>query len=135
VVIAWVPFRAPDIATTVSYWQSMAGLNGVTIPDIGGVRTIAESLGLPVQPAFFGIKDLPLLLAGLLLAWLAPNSQEIMRRFRVGLDSPGYHALPAPTAQRLAVGLNWRTGLAFGLLLAIAVRAIGGYSEFIYFQF
>ncbi len=32
VTIAWVPFRANTIATTLSIWKSMAGLNGISLP-------------------------------------------------------------------------------------------------------
>jgi hypothetical protein len=70
------------------------------------------------------------------IAWFAPNSQEIMRRFEIGLDSPGYGALPERDGGSPFVArIDWRTALQAGLLLAIGVRSIGGYSEFIYFQF
>jgi alginate O-acetyltransferase complex protein AlgI len=135
VVVAWVPFRAPSLQSTVAYWKSMLGLSGFGLPDIGLVRTLAERMGQTVQVAYFGIYDLPLLASALLLAWFAPNSQEIMRRFKIGLDSPGYRALPPETGGRLVATLDWRTALIAGLLLALSVRCIGGYSEFIYFQF
>ena len=67
------------------------------------------------------------------MAVLAPNSQQLLRGFNVGLDSHGYGAHGVPT--RFAAQLNWRWIAFTALLLGLAARAIGGYSEFIYFQF
>ena len=33
VLLAWVPFRAPSIGAAWLYWQSMAGLNGIELPE------------------------------------------------------------------------------------------------------
>ena len=52
----------------------------------------------------------------------------------MGLDSPGYRARPETPPR-----LHWRPTLAaavaVGVMLGIAIRTIGGYSQFIYFQF
>jgi D-alanyl-lipoteichoic acid acyltransferase DltB (MBOAT superfamily) len=135
VVVAWVPFRAPTLDATLTFWGDMLGRGSLALPDIPLVASLAAAWGLPVEAAYFGFRDLAVLAPALLIAWLAPNSQEIMRSFQIGLDSPGYHALPPESGGRLVAGLNWQTAVVVGVLLAIGVRSIGGYSEFIYFQF
>ena len=47
----------------------------------------------PVLHDVLGRKMMLLLALALLIAWVAPNSQQIMHRYRIGLDSPGYNAL------------------------------------------
>jgi D-alanyl-lipoteichoic acid acyltransferase DltB (MBOAT superfamily) len=135
VVFAWVPFRASDLASTFSIWSGMIALHGTGIPKILVLKTMASRLGLVAVTVNYGLTEFGLLSGALLLAWLAPTSQEITRRFRLGLDSPGYSALPTAEGGRFVLRASWGYALAIGLLFGVAVRLIGGYSEFIYFQF
>jgi len=133
VLIAWVPFRAPNLHVTMNMWKGMAGLNGFAFPAIGPLAGLGQKLGVGIEAVQFstlGVAQLGLIS---LIAVLAPNSQQIMRRYRVGLSSPGYGDLSPPT--RFTLRLNWTSALLIGLMLGIAMRAIGSYSEFIYFQF
>ncbi len=117
VVFAWVPFRAPNLQSTASIWRGMVGLGGTA------------GTAVPVSTLELGA------VAGLFLATIMlPNSQQIARIFKPGLDSPGYHVFAAP-GPRTALGLNVRSALLVGLILGLGLRAISGYSEFIYFQF
>jgi D-alanyl-lipoteichoic acid acyltransferase DltB (MBOAT superfamily) len=137
VVFAWVPFRSPSLATSLNLWAGMVGIHGVALPDTGMGHRIGASLHLPLSAAHFAFNDLTVVLVAMTLAVFAPNSQQILRRFRPGLDSPGYRAL-APSSARwsfLLAGINWKTALIAGALLALAARRIGSYSEFIYFHF
>jgi D-alanyl-lipoteichoic acid acyltransferase DltB (MBOAT superfamily) len=135
VLFAWVPFRSPDFATMGNIWGGMVGAHGFSVPDVAAVHGILAKLHLPIEPAFFTVHQIPILLIGLVVAWSAPNSQQIMRKFRVGLDSPGYRALPPARSGAFAAGVNWKTAFLAGTLLALAARCIGSYSEFIYFHF
>jgi D-alanyl-lipoteichoic acid acyltransferase DltB (MBOAT superfamily) len=136
VALAWAPFRSPDLATAVQMWTGAFGGHGFDIPDTGLGRRVAGLLHLRTAAPLFQFADWGPVAAGGLIAFLAPNSQEILRRFRPGLDSPGYGAAPARRGGGLLVaGIDLRTAVAAGALMALAVRAIGGYSEFIYFQF
>ncbi len=137
VIVAWVPFRAPDLTSALAMWRGMIGLGGIAIPSNWpmGVE-IARRLGMvSTDLGINGSGTLEIFLM-LLACFLLPNSQQIFARGSLGLDSPGYHAKPpepGPVATRL-----WRTPLAAtaaGLLLGMAIRTIGGYSAFIYFQF
>lgn len=134
VAFAWVPFRAQSLSAMASLWAGMLGLHGLMLPNIGGLRSLASVMHVRLYPNFFGIRQLPLLAAALFISVFAPNSQEILRRFHVGLDSPRYHAQPGKR-RLFEARLNWQTAIIFGALLAVAARGIGGYSEFIYFHF
>ncbi|MDT7952747.1 MAG: MBOAT family O-acyltransferase, partial [Acetobacteraceae bacterium] len=90
VVLAWVPFRAPDLGASVAFWRAMAGLGGG-----GGGR-------MPEAPAL-----LWLLLAGG-IALFAPNSQEIM-----GLQAGGRR-----WSWRMGPGWAIGLGLLFGLAVS-----------------
>jgi hypothetical protein len=138
VVIAWVPFRAPDFATTWRLWLDMAGVHG-----LGDLATLIELAGR---------KPVALTVLGCAAAVLLPNSQQLMWRYRSGLDSPGYppaarwpvvgrEALAGvPLLRRLTHGvLEWRPNLAgvavLGALLGLALRMLNEPSSFIYFRF
>jgi D-alanyl-lipoteichoic acid acyltransferase DltB (MBOAT superfamily) len=137
VVLAWVMFRAPDLATAVEIWRGMAGANGVALPR--GLAAYAQpllQLGLDLQ--FSGIRwidfsgiGVPTLAVACVLAWLAPNTQQIFRRY-------------GPALERVAGGTGrwqWRWHPSRGWSLALALLFLGcafsmnRVSEFLYFQF
>jgi len=133
VVMAWVPFRAPTIEIAATLWAGMLGMGGFSLPALGPLSSVYAALNIVPGPISFDVPDLMLIATALILAAVAPNSQQLMRRFRMGLQSPGYEAVGrswGPT-----VRMNWRWAIILGVLFAVAARSIGGYSEFIYFQF
>jgi alginate O-acetyltransferase complex protein AlgI len=69
------------------------------------------------------------LVAGL-VAFLAPNTQQIMHRFEPALDHDGT-AAPA----RLAWMPAPRPAMAAGMLAVLCLLALSRPSEFLYFQF
>ena len=135
VVFAWVPFRAPDFAATWHLWKGMIGLNGFELPLAWPLMpAIAHALGLPTGNIDIHPVVIMSILGALVVAMVFPNSQQIMARFTVGLDSPGYAAVPgSPSRWAARQSLPW--AILLGLVMGIAVVFIGGYSEFIYFQF
>ena len=133
VTVAWVPFRAGSFDQLTHMWRGMAGLGGFSMIGVGPLRDVGEKLGLGVEEVSFNAFGLPALAVGFVIAVLAPNSQQLLRRFKVGLDSHGFSAHGAPS--RFVAKLNWRWAVSAALMLGLAARAIGGYSEFIYFQF
>lgn len=122
VMLAWVVFRAPDVATAAEILQGMAGLNGVSLPR--GAAVLAAPLGaLGWHPAFDGIRwidfsgpAIPALLMAVVLALFAPNTQEI-------LNQP-LHWSPA----------KWRSAV-MALLFLGCLFNMNRVSEFLYFQF
>jgi hypothetical protein len=137
VVFAWVPFRAPDLQTTFAIWRGMIGFGGITVPSNWphGV-IIAQELHL--KAADLGVDGSTTL--SIVLMFLAclvlPNSQQLAAPVSIGLDSRGYDAKPKTSAT--FIERWWGTvpaAIVLGLAFGMALRAIGGYSAFIYFQF
>jgi hypothetical protein len=135
VIIAWVPFRAgnfelgPNGSTTAaleatkSIFASMIGLNG--FGGWPGDSVIAVTQKRALRP----------IVAGLVIVWLLPNTQQFLRRYRPAL---GLSKLPDAELGRRR-WWHWRPTLpwlAFTLILLYAVgRDFDQLSEFIYFQF
>ena len=109
VVVAWVFFRAESLDAALSMLGAMAGRNGVS-PE-NGVGTM------------FGW-----IAALWALAWLAPNTQQIMAAFRPALEEVTYSG-----RLRWQPNTLWLAGIAVGLLYT--VTEMGKVSEFLYFQF
>lgn len=144
VVFAWVPFRAIDMDTTLSLYGSMLGFAGLSAP-----------LELDVVLRYFGLSladysvelvtqnerreyytNLAVLVLAMGVAFFAPNSIQLLRRYAPVLGSRRVLA-DSPARSRL----HWRPGLVSGVLAGLAlflvVRAINSAapSEFLYFQF
>ena len=118
VVVAWVPFRAGSWAQAREVLEGMAGLNGLS------PWALPDPASLAVGWAWIA--------ALLAVAWLAPNTQEIMAAYlpqmRGRQPHPGLPAFP-----------RWRPSPAFAAACALtAIVALGhlaNVSEFLYFQF
>ncbi len=143
ITIAWVPFRAENLAVTQLVYLGMIGLNGLSLPSL--VQPFWNAL--PVIPdildaRFHGIQVdsyrvlfwLPLLFASV---WLLPNSMEIMRWVRPILSTPGYPAtyLSHPTPSRPMWRQRPATALIAGAMFAICLIKFHDTTEFLYFQF
>lgn len=113
VVVAWVFFRAADTETAFSMLTTMMDLHGgAIIPDFN---------------SWF------IIILLLLVAWLAPNTQEM-----TGYVGPegiyGDAALPTASIKaKWQPSLRW--AMAIGFLFALSVACLSRISEFIYFQF
>ncbi|KAB2970573.1 MBOAT family protein [Zoogloea sp.] len=140
VVVAWVYFRAPDLATANRLVAGMAGQFGATLPEpimsrLGPLKAAIELLGISASlgggAAF--VETWAWIAAGALIAFCTPNTQEIMGRFEPALPEHGRatHAV----APRLAWQPRRRQALAIGLLLSLGVLALSRPTEFLYFQF
>lgn len=122
VMIAWVVFRAPDLATAGEVLQGLAGANGVSLPrGMAGWTSQIAALGL--HPAFDGIRwidvsgpAVPTLLVAMALALYAPNTQQLF-----GLSMQWTPA-------------RWRSALMAMVFLSCLFN-MNKVSEFLYFQF
>lgn len=117
VIIAWVYFRAPDMATANNILGGMFGLHGVK--SAIGLKEKAVTLLIP--------------LALIVAAALFPNSQEIMR-----LTKPVLSPVREPDT-RLDSWLVWQPStltafLGAAILLGFLILSWKS-SEFLYFQF
>jgi D-alanyl-lipoteichoic acid acyltransferase DltB (MBOAT superfamily) len=120
VVVAWVPFRAESFAEAQGILAGMAGLNGTTL------GALPEELSLPLAWLW---------IAGLLaLAWLAPNTQEIMARHLPQMRRATGAGATAARGLLLWRPTAWHAAL-LGIAAVIALGHLANVSEFLYFQF
>ena len=129
VVIAWVPFRAADLDTTIRLYQGMAGLNGISLPTF--IQPVFQQLGDDFAQVFAynGLGPINLWIAvtilpmSIVVSLIMPNSLEWTR-----LQSMG-------TVGRY----SWQPSIAsatyIAFLLSISVLKFNDVSEFLYFQF
>ena len=138
VVFAWVYFRAPDLATANRLVTGMLGGFGAALPShlsrLGPLKVVVEGLGIGSYlggGAIF-VETWCWVAVGGLIAFLAPNTQEIMGRFEPALPRRSRQMRPAPH-------LSWtperRNAIAIGLLFALGMLALSRPTEFLYFQF
>jgi alginate O-acetyltransferase complex protein AlgI len=107
VVLAWVPFRAPDIQTTLHVWAGMFDVT--TAPSPVAINLFAAWLWI---------------IGAGLVALLAPNTLQLFRYVEQSRDQ-WFLWRPSPT---------W--AVACGLMFGIAVaRSLGHASAFLYFRF
>ena len=135
VVVAWVFFRAPTFHAGWAVLSGMAGMHGVMLP-----AAIADPLQ-PLAPVFaaLGVRiggsgaqfiDTWLWIAALLaLAFLAPNTQEILARGHPTLEHPAHK----PKRLRWSESPAW--AVAAGLTAFLGVLSVTRGSVFLYWQF
>lgn len=130
VVVAWVFFRAADMAAALSILYAMAGGNGIAVP--ASLSQFAPGMPLSASPVDSGIA-LGVASSLLLLAWFAPNTQQITGYVGpTGAYGSGMTE-PAPAALRWSGA--WRWAVFIGALFAASLMLMSRVSEFIYFQF
>ncbi len=151
VMVAWVFFRADNMASALSLLRGMAGLNGLSLPAEWQHSSVMAHLGwLPgfhhavfngYMPLTFPVvrysnNSLPKLALGLFIVWFLPNTQQWM----------GYVEEKAASLPAGALGFlsrfhwqpeRWYVWLSAGLVLGFCMleMASGPASEFLYFQF
>jgi D-alanyl-lipoteichoic acid acyltransferase DltB (MBOAT superfamily) len=112
VLVASVFFRAPSVSAAIDVLAGMAGTNGFN--------------GAPV----FGLLHWAFLISLYAIVWLLPNTQQIMRRYEPVLED-----VDPPYPVILTWGPNLGSALAVGVAAAVGILALGGTTEFLYFQF
>lgn len=116
VTVAWVFFRADTVDHALTILHVMMGGNGFSLQS-------ANALVHQVTTRNF-------ILAGLLIAWFAPNTQTIMQNFRPALDLP-----TAMSVTRLKWMPNYKWAVCHAVVALFGLLSFSELSEFIYFQF
>jgi D-alanyl-lipoteichoic acid acyltransferase DltB (MBOAT superfamily) len=137
VMLAWVVFRAPDLATAGDILLGMAGGNGVSLPR--GMAAYAQPwLAVGLEPAFAGIRwidfsgpRVPTLLLALALALWAPNTQQIFRHYTPAIEK----IIARAGKSHWTWTPNRAWSLAFSLVFLVCLFSMNRVSEFLYFQF
>ncbi len=141
VVVAWIFFRSADLSTALTMLAGIAGVNGVAVSaEIARALPLdTASLGLVVKEQLSLLdssKPVWLVIGLLWVVVLAPNTMELMRRYRPALDP-----------SRVTMGekgwaydwLTWRPTRLWAFLLACVglycLLNLARLSPFLYFQF
>ncbi len=118
IVMAWVPFRAESFDAA---WSMLLGMWGVN----GFAAASDPALAIELGPAFRWILGL------FLLCQFAPNTQQLLARFRPALRYPS----STSNSPRLEWRLSWPWAVGLGTGAAYAILNLVEVSEFLYFQF
>jgi alginate O-acetyltransferase complex protein AlgI len=133
VVAAWVFFRAASVDAALNILSGMAGLHGLVLPaewqaKLAWLPAIAHFAFADLGATFRGREELQTLAALLLLTWLAPNTQQLMRGFAPTLGEIG-------GAGRLTWKPSFGWAVAIAALTALPLLHLNRVSEFLYYQF
>jgi len=139
VCVAWVFFRATDMQRAVTIVQGMFGAYGLGLPDsignhLGGLRATLEQAGVKF---YLGggtrfIQTWSWVAVGAALAFLFPNTQQIMGKFDPALD---YVLQRDGGAGWLAWRPSRRWAAWAGVLCVASLLSLSRPAEFLYFQF
>jgi alginate O-acetyltransferase complex protein AlgI len=140
VVIAWVYFRSPDVGTANRMIAGMFGWWGSAMPEpimnqLGAIRSMLESFGVKTYlggGAIF-VETWTWITIGLVIAFAAPNTQQIMCRFEPSL--PDKVVSEDASESRFTWQPSRRHAIAIGVLFGLGFLALGRPTEFLYFQF
>jgi alginate O-acetyltransferase complex protein AlgI len=113
--LAWIVFRAPDLASARNVLGGFAGLGHSAIVTFTPLAAAALLL-------LFG------------MVWFMPNSMEMLWRHDPALPSP-YADQPVTPARRIFWRPTRLQAALYGLLCIVAVLALSNLKPFIYFQF
>jgi D-alanyl-lipoteichoic acid acyltransferase DltB (MBOAT superfamily) len=112
VVFAWVFFRADNLQAGLSMAQSMLGINGFSFQGHFRLNTIGGML---------------------FIAWVMPNTQQIMARFDPALPIRGEELGSAP--KWLQWQPNWVWLVSIFMMAYLSLSQGDKISDFLYFQF
>lgn len=120
VVLAWVPFRAVDFASTFAVYRGLFGFNGFSLH--------AGAIEKPAVAALW-------VLAAIVAVNRLPNTYEWLGTVSPGLSTQGYPATFPVAPKQFRWQPDRRHAAAFALLLFTCFVKLNDVSPFIYFQF
>ena len=143
VCVAWVFFRSSDLGHAMTIVRGMFGAYGVGLPSavgnqLGQLGRLAEQAGVEFYMGGGSrfVQTWSWVATAAVLAFLLPNTQQIMRRFSPALD---YVEVPDVQRPTRSLRLTWQpsTGwaTAIGLLGVACLLSLSRPAEFLYFQF
>jgi alginate O-acetyltransferase complex protein AlgI len=142
VLVASVFFRAPSTQSAFHLLQAMVGLHGfdtLLVPDIMLARlgTLGDTMttfglvtGVSAMEFVACASHVMWLILLYVIVWGLPNTQQIMCRF-----APALGKIQPGSFRNVEWQLTRGWAVAVGVAACVGVLAIGGTSEFLYFQF
>lgn len=141
VCFSWVFFRAPDLNTAHQIFSGLTGGFGIGIPHaigihLGNLKIIIEQMGVEF---YLGggtrfIESWSWVTVAAYIAFLLPNTQEIMRRFDPALDFELKQS-PLSFMKNNPWTPNKEWALTLGIIATLCLLSLNKPSEFLYFQF
>jgi hypothetical protein len=134
VVVAWVFFRAESTSGAMQVLAGMAGLNGVTLPikyesEWGTFAQWLTQQGVVFDDNLFkGGKQVSQIVLPLLMVFLLPNSQTLLRHYDVTVTA-------FDERSRFAFRPNIATLAVCAIVLVYCFSHLTQLSEFLYFRF
>jgi hypothetical protein len=154
VVIAWVFFRADNVSTALSMLSSMAGFNGVSLPntleplllDIANTAYFENIVFEGIFPNNIFLQSnvvvISTILIGLMIVFFFPNTHEIMRNYKICwedlIEKNGHSYIETSGLQYKVV---WMPSIKIALLIGslffcvLLLMSNNQNSEFLYYQF
>lgn len=138
VVVAWIFFRAQNIGAAFCILKGLIGYNELIMPE--GLLPEYLVRMLSTMGTHFGelstIKEIPgglgsmaaWFTASFAIVWLAPNTQQIMLKFKPFLKTVN-------STSRVHWQPNWMWMIITIFVLLFSFERMGRVSEFLYFQF
>ncbi len=140
VVVSWVFFRAESFGAAKEILKGMAGLNGVALYktylekwDSFGPTLAEWGVKFTGYRLFEGDDALIWIIAVLLIAWVFPNTQEVMRRFSPAITGEMRRPEELRSWQAWKPSILW--AVITGVLCLVSIANLVRVSEFLYFQF
>ncbi len=140
VVFAWVFFRALSFTDAIAIIRGMTGDFGIAMPQaiasqLGSLNGMLEGIGVTT---YLGggqrfIEIYAWVIFAALVAFLAPNTQQIAERFEPALDFRSADTTAPVVPLRWAPTTAW--ALCIGVLAAACILSLSRPTEFLYFQF
>jgi alginate O-acetyltransferase complex protein AlgI len=140
VVVAWVFFRAESFNGAINVLSGMIGINGFALPEnylaylnhIAGLGDYLVTQGWLFIPMtlFKGVEELVYLFLLLILVWYAPNTQQIMLRYK-----PAIGEITAWYGRWLQWQPSFIWAIAISMIAIFTTLNLTNLSEFLYFQF
>ncbi len=140
VVVGWVFFRSANLDAAFTMLRGMSGWHGVSLPGywldaLGQTGQFLQSMGVrgaDMSQSFGGRNQILWIAALLMIALLAPNTQEVMSRHGCGIEIyPREKA--APRWWDWTPNLPWT--MVTAAILLYSLSRITQVSEFLYWQF
>ena len=143
VVVSWVFFRASDFDTGLRILYAMVGGNGVSLPSVFAslFGPLAEQLKRTGVIFSLGggaqfVMTYMWVISLMLIAFLMPNTQQLMSRFEPALN---FVIDPKDNADRARHFPVWSPSVPWSVVIALIAAAgllsLSHPTEFLYFQF
>ncbi len=143
VVVAWVFFRADNVASAMEILRGMTGLNGVYLGNhwqstLGPIANTFSDLGIVFDGSYmqtsFDKWNVFWIAVVWLAAWTFPNTQQLMGAYRPALNYVRERNLSSFSRM-----LRWRPTLQWSgivvIMMVLSFLTLSRVSEFLYFQF